>query len=476
MKLHNTEVIIARPQFLGGGTWTIRRLRPMTVLFGKNGSGKSLLLRSWRSRGAEEHHYVVPERTGDFGFNINYLPGELNATERLNQSQRNFAPEYRQRTFARVQAYYNARGATRSGQLTGPPPDELEALIAILFPDFRVELNDQFPPYKIIRAAGEAEINSAEQLSSGEAQFLGLGVDIVTMGALWELRGTTKRTLLVDEPDAHIHPDLQVRFADFLLHVARRFEMQVAVATHSTTLLSALGQFAKDDAGVVYMERGKAELEAQPFSDVLKEISAILGGHALMGPLFDVPLLLVEGDDDYRVWSQVPRHHITSFAVIPCEGELIQKYQRSLEKVFSSLREAAVEPAGYALLDGDKPLPAPGSPPQDHVQFIQLACHETENLYLTDEVLGLFGKTWEEAREEIKLAAAQFGAKESALVAAANADRRHGDVKEVITEIAKILDPKHLRWTTRVGVGLGRAKPTGSLAEFLGEPVVSALW
>ena len=35
-----------------------------------------------------------------------------------------------------------------------------------------------------------------------------------------------------------------------------------------------------------------------------------------MGPLFGVPLLLVEGDDDYRIWNEIPRHHITSFAVI----------------------------------------------------------------------------------------------------------------------------------------------------------------
>jgi len=474
--LHENRAEIARQGFLGGGIWTLTGLRPLTVLFGKNGSGKSLLLRSWRNKNPEEFHYVVPERTGDFGFNINYMQAELDANQRRDQSQRNYTPEYRQRTFARVQAYYNARGARRTGQLIGPAPDELEALISILFPDFRVELNEGFPPYRIVRSEAEANVGSAEELSSGEAQFLSLGVDIVTMGALWELRNTQKRIILVDEPDAHIHPDLQVRFADFLQQVARRFRMQVAVATHSTTLLSALGQFAKDDAGVIYMRRGTDTFEAQPFTDVLKEVSAILGGHALMGPLFDVPLLLVEGDDDYRVWSQVPRHHHTAFAVIPCDGDQIQKYQRSLERVFASLRERVAKPAGYALLDGDKPVPQLGNPPQDHIRFVGLACHEVENLYLTDEVLALLDTRWEPAIDAIVQGAARFVNKRALLEAAPTWDRKRADLKQVIIEISIILDRKQVHWTTRVGAALGRGKPTGSLAEFLGEPVVSSMW
>lgn len=476
MTLYEQRAEIQRPPFLGGGRWTLTGLRPLTVLFGKNGSGKSLLLRSWRDNSAGEFHYVVPERTGDFGFNIGFMQAELDPDQRRNQSQQNYMPEYRQRTFARVQAYYNARGARRSGQLIGPPPDELEALIAILFPDFRVELNEGFPPYRIVRSEGGADISNAQQLSSGEAQFLSLGVDIVTMGALWELRDDRRRILLVDEPDAHIHPDLQVRFADFLLHVAGRFRMQVAVATHSTTMLSALGQFAKDDAGVIYMRRGRDAFEAQPFTDVLKELSAILGGHALMGPLFDVPLLLVEGDNDYRVWSQVPRHHQTAFAVIPCGGDQIQKYQRSLERVLGSLRERAHTPAGFALLDGDKPVPQPGNPLQDHIRFLGLACHETENLYLTDEVLALFGTRWDAAQVAIVESAPRFGEKRELLAAAAGWDRRGVDVKPVIVEVAAIIDPKQVHWTTRVGAALGRGKPTGSLAEFLGDPVVRSLW
>ncbi len=73
-----------------------------------------------------------------------------------------------------------------------------------------------------------------------------------------------------------------------------------------------------------------------------------------MGPLFGSPLLLVEGDDDYRIWSQVPRYHAVNLSVIPCGGDEIKKYQRSLELVFSALREPGVGETGFALIDRDK--------------------------------------------------------------------------------------------------------------------------
>ncbi|GAG33079.1 unnamed protein product, partial [marine sediment metagenome] len=49
--------------------------------------------------------------------------------------------------------------------------------------------------------------------------------------------------LLIDEPDMHLHPDLQQNFAHFIFEVLNKFNIQILVATHSTTLLSALGYY-----------------------------------------------------------------------------------------------------------------------------------------------------------------------------------------------------------------------------------------
>ncbi len=448
----------------------------VTLLFGKNGSGKSLLLRAWRDLQIDGSHYVIPERTGNLAFEPRFLQAQSDARLRRDQTARNFLIDYRENILARVQSYFIARGATRLNQLIGDPAD-LERLLSTVLPDFTLELVGANTPYILKRADTLQVVNNIDELSSGEAQLFTLALDILTIAAIWDIQKVEKRVLLIDEPDAHIHPDLQARFADFIVQVANKFSLQVVVATHSTTLLSAMGQFGAGACGVIYFDRTKPAFKSQPFTAALKEIAACLGGHALMGPLFGAPLVLVEGDDDYRIWSQVPRHHITNFSVIPCQGEEIYNYQTALEKVFTALRENSSKPAGFALLDGDKPLPeASSGKPQNHISFIRLNCHEAENLYLSDEVLGQIGITWPDACTKIVASAPAHGAKANFLADAPNWDRMKVDAKEIINEISLAIDEKHVHWTQRVGVSLGRSKPSGQLATFLGPSVISALW
>jgi len=195
-----------------------------------------------------------------------------------------------------------------------------------------------------------------------------------------------------------------------------------------------------------------------------------------MPPNCVTPMLL-EGDDDYRVWSQVPRHHQITLAAIPCNGEEIRRYQRSLEQIFASLQEPGERPVGFALLDGDKPLPVPNpDAPQRFIRYLQLACHESENLYLTDEVLADMDLTWSEASERIVTQAENFGRKQGLLQAAKTWDRRTADIKPIMRELELILDVHRMHWTTRVGSVIGRKRPEGQLLDFLGPDVVGSLW
>ncbi len=474
---YQAQLTINRHSAIGDGQWSITNLSSITIIFGKNGSGKSLLLRTLRDAAPADRHYVVPERTGELDYQPNYLQQQIDAEQRRQNSTRNFADQYRRQMVARVQAYFAARGNTRKGQLPGSP-EELEAFLAHLLPDFLVELSGtRNLPLAITRSANDQGVGSIDQLSSGEAQLLTMAIDILTIGAIWDIEGRTERLMLIDEPDAHIHPDLQARFADFLVQVSSRYKLQVLLATHSTSLLAAIGQFAGQDASVIYFDRTKWDFRAERFTEVMKELASILGGHALMGPLFGVPLLLVEGDDDYRLWSQVPRHHHVSFSVIPTNGDEIFTYQRRLEQVLNSLRDPSTDVAGYALLDGDKAMPqANPQAPQTHVRFIQLACHESENLYLTDEVLTHLGTNWADVQAKLDAEAGKFGLKEAPLRAVIGAERKDIDLKEVIQQIAQIIDPKHALWTTRVAQVVGRGRPTGQLRQFLGDEVVNALW
>ncbi len=296
---------------------------------------------------------------------------------------------------------------------------------------------------------------------------------MVTMLGIWELDRQQKRVLLIDEPDAHIHPDLQIKFADFLCHIARQFKVQLFVATHSTTLLAALGQFGGDDVGIVFVRADVAEMRAEPFDAVGRELAALLGGHLLMGPLFGAPILLVEGDDDYRVWVQASRSGSIGLCVLPGNGDEIKKYRASLEKVFAALSDNA-QLRGYAIVDGDKyehEVPA-----AQYVPFIRLNCHEIENLYLSNEVLAAMGHTWETAVAAISQEAHRFGERQEELLELSAIDRQSADLKELIPHIAEILDKKGLLWTVRLGKVIGASRPSGMLSEFLGPEVMAALW
>lgn len=476
MNVYLANVNIPRPAFLGDGSWNLSGLTAVTVVFGKNGSGKSKLLRAWRDTDNRTIHYVVPERAGELDYQPNFLQQQLDPAQRQSQTARNFVGEYRRQVVARIQAYFAARGDFRGDKLPGRP-EELEAFISTLLPDFVTTLSGTATtPYQLMRAQGEGRIGNIDELSSGETQMFTLALDILTIVGMWDIQENPQRILLIDEPDAHIHPDLQVRFADFIIAVAKRFALQVVVSTHSTTLLAALGQFGGANASVLYLDRTKSDFRAEPFTDLLRELAACLGGHALMGPLFGAPLLLVEGDDDYRIWSQVPRYHVVNFSVIPSGGDEIKKYQRALEKVFSSLREDTTGPSGYALIDGDKGKPTEASTPQRHVPYIKLGCHESENLYLTDEVLALLGTDWPTARTKIEADASQYGQKEVGLREVAAGDRQSVDVKPVIEQVAQILDAKRVHWTLRVAKAIGDKRPSGQLGTFLGEEVITALW
>ena len=202
---------------------------------------------------------------------------------------------------------------------------EIEDIASSFLPDFSLALTTKAPGYVLTRIDGGDSVDHINAMSSGETESLSLAMDILTMCAIWKLEEREVRILLIDEPDTHLHPDLQHRFAEFVVRVATRFAAQVVVATHSTTMLSALSHFGSGETAVLYLSRQDRQT-ARRTTDVERKIATLLGGHALMGPLFGTPLLLVEGDDDNRIWSQVPRHHVAAMSVIPCEGQRISQY------------------------------------------------------------------------------------------------------------------------------------------------------
>ncbi len=221
--MHYSETKVPRPDFAAGpGDWVLHGLTQFTILFGKNGSGKSVLLRSWRDLDPENFHYISPERVGQMQFQAGLMDRLQTGQQRRERSQQNQELDYRQSVITRIGTFLSARGAI-DDPVDMVKPSEIAARLSELMPDFVIKIIGRAPYSELTRESTGPIISDVVQLSSGEAQILALGIDVLMIVATWHAEGREKNLLLIDEPDAHVHPDLQVRFAEFIVKIAKVF-------------------------------------------------------------------------------------------------------------------------------------------------------------------------------------------------------------------------------------------------------------
>lgn len=457
--------------------FSLENLNEITVFFGRNGCGKSLLLRTLSSKDKHAYHPIPSQRSGDISYDQAAVGrNSSEASEIFNKRRTNISRFFLDESIARLQAVLSKNGAKNQHVIN---PRELENFLNELLSTFSVEITGDSIPLVLKRGASGDKVAGVHLLSSGESQVLGLALDLLTRCCMWELDAQEKRVLLIDEPDTHLHPDLQRAMAKFFIKLLEKYKAQIIVATHSTTFLSALGHYGNEKVSLIYLDGLPITAKAVPFNMRLQQLTTCLGGHALMGPLFSAPLLLVEGDDEYRIWSEVPRHNKLAIAVVPCGGkDQVKQYQKILNQLFGCILDPETSNSGIALLDGDVTIPDKNTHPQDKITFCKLKCAESENLFLTDEVLSALGTDWEKAKKKILSAAEekQYGEKSNLLQECVSRNRKEDRFKDVIEQLSKILDPSNIAWAHRVGKCIGQGKPTGQLAEFLGDALVNQLW
>ena len=86
---------VPRPEYLGGKSWNLKNRTPITVIFGKNASGKSILLRTIHQKNPDIFHYCVPERGGEISFQPENVIQQLDPNQRANLSKENQNLAYR---------------------------------------------------------------------------------------------------------------------------------------------------------------------------------------------------------------------------------------------------------------------------------------------------------------------------------------------------------------------------------------------
>jgi hypothetical protein len=325
---------------LAGGGFTLINIAALNIIAGRNGSGKSRFLRglsSLRTQAPKDPffvRYISPERAGLFQFeptieqnlrhDKNWVETDRNANQSGNFKQ---ASAYRLRE---LQLRYYAR-------MEGDPAirldmtrtfvteqlSKIDGMLSNVYVD-----RDEVQQFIFKAIDGDAVVSTGD-LSSGESEVMALSAEVLHFFA--QCKADRTNLLLLDEPDVHLHPDLQARFARFLtneieaLPTDLRDNTIVCVATHSTPLICALSRYS--DSAIGTKNFTSSDVTLHPVADQLRKVAPFFG-HPLSQCITDDMLLILEGEDDERVWQQAGRTSQGRLKVFPALVRAVTKSQR----------------------------------------------------------------------------------------------------------------------------------------------------
>lgn len=456
----------------------ISNLKRINVLFGKNGTGKSSFLRNIYQSDSNKFHLVVPERGGgSMKYNSGIYDQENRDNDKRNVRSTNFDTNYRDRAISRTVAISQSVGYKK---LKGIDFDEInaekiESLFSVFLPEFNAKFSDVQPhsvEFYRVTENRDSKVEDSNQLSSGQAEALSLAADIVSQAVLWRHE---KKCILVDEPDAHLHLDLQNRFAIFVEEISKNFNLQFIVATHSQALIAALMNVC-DDVGVICLDDNSEKISAIPKSSNFI-FSNLLSSDLALSLILGRKIVIVEGNDDFLIWNQAARNqNFIDISLIEANGSDILEQKKYTEQILESVC-GIKEQLGITITDRDKR----GDATHDEGSLLpikRLNCYSIENLLLTDETL----KTIKDAvdlNNELESLKQNCTREEIELIERIKKDKKNTKIsKELTKKIHNHIDNHAVStdWRTRVGKLLGKGRPEGELADFIGEDIVDYIW
>lgn len=379
---------------------TIRGISNINLILGRNGAGKSRFLRSLDTSLAGKAdfyvRYVSPERAGVFRpdgniqnameQNKDWLRSarSKNQAENFKAASANLLREIELAYLRRLQQSPHIRTDLERNFRT----DRLDQ-INQLFPNISIEQDRS----NYIFRSSSGDVIPPDQISSGESEAISLASEVMYF---FETIDPTKfNILLLDEPDVHLHPDLQARLALFLTRSLDdvpadcRGAVAVCVATHSTALVCALAPSKYTAIGT--KDFGQEVVQMSAASEQLRKVAPFFG-HPLSLSINNDVMLILEGEDDERVWQQAARSSKGQIRLFPVLATTVDQ-QTHLESFCSHLLGALYDqPVAYSLRDGD------GS--REHLESLgpvirfRLQCYAIENALLSDECLNVLGTDW----------------------------------------------------------------------------------
>jgi energy-coupling factor transporter ATP-binding protein EcfA2 len=474
--------------------YRLLNLTSLNILLGKNGCGKSTVLRDLdRSLGRDDYQvsYVTPERGGTLKYEPNLETNVRNNPQWMSDQRRaNQFTQFREQVVGQFQrlellVHRELESLVRSKvydgqQLEEKTFDQYVDRINKLLDNIEIARSSQRGVGFDIFKRGTKQPVPPERVSSGEAEIISIAIECLAFEK--EMDASKTNLLLLDSPDVHLHPDLQSSLAHFLRELARKQNVIVLIATHSTALVGGFRECA--DAAVEFMVTGQTEFTFEHTSSILKRILPIFGAHPLSNFFNESPTLLVEGDDEERIWQQVVRSSEGRIKLNPCSvggKSNLNAYETQVREIIQSVYDAAT---AYSLRDRDDDPEEIGD--LAPVTRFRLSCRASENLLLSNEVLEILGTTWEEMRkgldEWLDKNPAHKHFETMRKFKDAGYDRKRFDIKELRNDLMGVFAcPKP--WEVVIGQTIARQDwsnainfdDEGSLACFLGRKLINAI-
>ena len=495
----------------------------INIILGKNGCGKSTLLRDMNDRykkikikeDEEDLYnviYVSPERAGELIYDPNTLhnmqnPDWMNSTRNRNQVQGFKQQSYQKLSQTLNIARKNYESEIQDLKQKNPqycvkdlkmPPSEYFIKEINKFLDkswtINIDENDQFVAKDVAKGLNR----SLSKVSSGEAEIITIAAECLLCFMQLEY-GTKKDTiLLLDEPDVHLHPDLQYKFIRFLVDkIADTDKIKIFIATHSTPILSALSKCHY--ATVTFLkkyqnsETKSEKIKFRLISESMQKILPVFGAHPLTSIYTKIPLLLLEGDTDEIIWQQVIRSSEgkIKFHPVVCNGiDKIDSYEKEASELLDTIYDTDNNGAkAYSLRDRDYNIDNNiNANDTSKVQRLRLNCLESENLLLTDEILVSLETSWKEVEEKINnwLENNKSHKYYNNLLEfkTGNYDRQNYKIKDIISILLSFMNKSNKPWPFIIGQVIGKLRydniqveqnSSTSIYEFLGTPLIEIL-
>ena len=208
---------------------------------------------------------------------------------------------------------YNKNNGLRNGRREeefGPPPwfilNEIimEAGLPYYIPppndkdfNFSPLMDMNTDPYSIfLQSTINNKILSFNDLSGGERIIMSLAfLNYYAKG-----RNTYKKLLLMDEPDAHLHPSMAKKFFDVIHNILiKKYGVRVIMTTHSPTTLAMAPDVEECQ---VFEMRKEPKTEIIRVDSITKVSSLLTGGLITVNPT--TKFVLVEDEEDVEFYSR----------------------------------------------------------------------------------------------------------------------------------------------------------------------------